>query len=244
MLTIPCEEGGDTGLATAKSVLSPVYAAAQVLDSFGENHFGEHYSFMASIKTLTEKAELVKAGKMDEAEAMLFAQASALNLLFADLSRRAANNLGSYFDAGERYLRLALKAQSQARMTLESLSNIKNPPVVYAKQANIAHGPQQVNNGAGPSRAEKNSNSPNKLLEQTNEIPMDTGAPETAGGSHGPQQVNNGAGPSRAEKNSNSPNKLLEQTNEIPMDTGAPETAGGSNSAMEAVGKIDWAANR
>ncbi len=90
VLTIPCEEGGDTGLATAKSVLSPVYAAAQVLDSFGENHFGEHYSFMASIKTLTEKAELVKAGKMDEAEAMLFAQASALNLLFADLSRRAA----------------------------------------------------------------------------------------------------------------------------------------------------------
>jgi hypothetical protein len=32
------------------------------------------------------------------------------------------------------------------RMTLESLATIKNPPVVYARQANIAHGPQQVNN--------------------------------------------------------------------------------------------------
>jgi hypothetical protein len=41
---------------------------------------------------------------------------------------------------------MALKAQSQCRMTLETLATIKNPPVVYAKQANIAHGPQQVNN--------------------------------------------------------------------------------------------------
>jgi hypothetical protein len=42
------------------------------------------------------------------------------------------------------------KAQNQCRMTLETLSTIKNPPVVYAKQANIAHGPQQVNNGTAP----------------------------------------------------------------------------------------------
>src|SRR5690606_26950893 len=47
-----------------------------------------------------------------------------------------------------RYMRLALKAQSQCRTTLETLAAIKNPPVVFAKQANIAHGPQQVNNGS------------------------------------------------------------------------------------------------
>jgi hypothetical protein len=39
------------------------------------------------------------------------------------------------------------------------------------------------NEGAGTSRAEQNSNSPNKLLEQSNEIPLDTGAPGTAVGS-------------------------------------------------------------
>jgi hypothetical protein len=41
-------------------------------------------------------------------------------------------------------------------MTLETLATIKNPPVVFARQANIAQGPQQVNNqmmpAAEPSR--------------------------------------------------------------------------------------------
>lgn len=34
------------------------------------------------------------------------------------------------------------KAQSQCRATLETLAAIKNPPVIYAKQANISNGPQ------------------------------------------------------------------------------------------------------
>jgi hypothetical protein len=118
-------------------------------------------------------------------EAMLTSQAMTLNAMFADLSRRSAINLsdGSYFNAGERYFKMAMRAQNQCRMALETLSTIKNPPVVYAKQANIAHGPQQVNNDARPSRAQENQNEPNKLLEQSNEIPMDTGTPDTAGGS-------------------------------------------------------------
>lgn len=45
--------------------------------------------------------------------------------------------------------RLALKAQAQGVRTLEVLGALKNPqPVAFVKQANIAHGPQQVNNGA------------------------------------------------------------------------------------------------
>jgi hypothetical protein len=45
-------------------------------------------------------------------------------------------------------LRLALKAQTQCRATVETLATMKNP-VVFAKQANIAHGPQQINNNEG-----------------------------------------------------------------------------------------------
>jgi hypothetical protein len=41
-------------------------------------------------------------------------------------------------DEIDRYLRLGLKAQSQCRATLETLVQIKNPPVVVARQANIA----------------------------------------------------------------------------------------------------------
>jgi hypothetical protein len=96
-----------------------------------------------------------------------------LNVMFGDLSTLAKANLsGGYMEAGERYLRLALKAQSQSRATLETLSAIKNPPVVYAKQANIAHGPQQVNNGQTPhTSVDRNRTEPAGLLAPGNEKP-------------------------------------------------------------------------
>lgn len=49
-------------------------------------------------------------------------------------------------DQIDRFTRLALKAQGQCRATVETLAVIKNPPTVFARQANIAHGPQQANN--------------------------------------------------------------------------------------------------
>ena len=79
-------------------------------------------------------------------------------------------------------MRLALKAQSQCRATLETLATIKNPPVVIARQANISSGPQQVNNGPFP-RAEGIESTPNELLEQTNGERLDTGAASEAIGS-------------------------------------------------------------
>lgn len=63
-------------------------------------------------------------------------------------------------------MRLALRAQSQCRATLETLAVITNPPMVFAKQANFTGGPQQVNNGVSP-RGEI-QNQQNRLLEQTN----------------------------------------------------------------------------
>jgi len=45
----------------------------------------------------------------------------------------------------EGFLKLGLKAQNQMRHTLETFGKLKNPPVVIAKQANLATN-QQVNN--------------------------------------------------------------------------------------------------
>lgn len=76
-----------------------------------------------------------------------------------------------YIPAMETYLKLALKAQTQCRTTLQTLAEIKNPqPVSFVKQANISHGPQQINNGVSP-RAEKFKKQPNELL---TEIPNET----------------------------------------------------------------------
>lgn len=98
-------------------------------------------------------AQLVKAIEKDDlshAEGMLMVQAQALDAIFNRLSQMVAQRLNgtgyNNITGTEIYLRLALKAQSQCRATLQALASIKNPPV-YAQQANISNGPQQVNNG-------------------------------------------------------------------------------------------------
>ena len=102
------------------------------------------------VASLRTHGEAINRGDLSAAERMLNAQAVALNAIFAELARRAALNMGAHLGATESYMRLALKAQSQSRATVETLAAIKNPPVVFARQANIAHGPQQVNNGPAP----------------------------------------------------------------------------------------------
>ena len=89
--------------------------------------------------------------------------------------------MGEYIGAMESYLRLALKAQAQCRATIETLADMKNPPVVIARQANISNGPQQVNNGQPP-RAANSETSPNELLEKADGQRLDaeaTGAAST-----------------------------------------------------------------
>ena len=78
--------------------------------------------------------------------------------------------------AGERYLRLVSKIQYQCRKTPGTLSAIKNLPMVYARQANVSTGPQQLNNTVtyNHAPATENQNLPNKLVELSNETPMDT----------------------------------------------------------------------
>lgn len=137
------------------------------------------------LDSLNKHAGKIKGGDLSRVEAMLGGQAAALNTMFAELARRGAVNMGEYIGAAETYLKLALKAQSQCRATLETLAAIKNPPVVFAKQANIAHGPQQVNNNtADIARAEQIEKPQAGLLEHDHEQRLDTGAAAAAGGSN------------------------------------------------------------
>lgn len=131
---------------------------------------GEHLSDVH--KALKAAVERTKSGSTDQADELLTAQAITLNQVFVEMLRRAALNMGDHLGATETYMRLALKAQSQCRATLESLSEIRNPrSVAFVRQANIAAGHQQVNNGMeqggfnpeGP--REETEISQNKVLE-------------------------------------------------------------------------------
>lgn len=130
-----------------------------------------------------------QAGDTGIADAYLIPQANALSAIFNECMRRAYLNMGGNPDAMERYMRLGLKAQSQCRSSLESLSKIKNPPnVSFVKQANIANGPQQVNNGVEPAtspaqdsaRTSASGSAPIELLEDSNGQWVDTRAPSEA----------------------------------------------------------------
>jgi hypothetical protein len=120
------------------------------------------------IGVLAGQAREVRGGDLARMEAMLVTQAAALDGLFATLLRRALlqDTLPQY----EAHMKFALKAQAQARATVEALSEIKNPrSVAFVKQANVGTN-VQVNNDAprhaqepAPSRGESETGQ-NRLL--------------------------------------------------------------------------------
>lgn len=137
-------EADDKAKTVARLALCPSVNAAGVVSEYGKP-FGD-LDLKALVDALTESIELIQGGDVRRCEAMLMGQAHALQAIFMNLSRRAI--IQESLNAHETFLRLALKAQSQCRTTLEALAEIKNPrSVAFVKQANIAHGPQQVNNG-------------------------------------------------------------------------------------------------
>ena len=173
-LSVKVESDEEKEAALVRSVTSPTVRGAVTTQAFSKA-FGET-DLQSLVNELGKQCKRVRDGDLARSESLLMTQAHSLDAIFNELARRAALNMGEYINATERYLRLALKAQSQCRATLETLATIKNPPVIYAKQANIANGPQQVNNGYSPAPVSgETSIGPNKLLEQQHGQRLDTG---------------------------------------------------------------------
>lgn len=134
--------------AVARKLTRPEVTAAAVIESWQK----DTHDVNELVAELARQVDAVGAGDLRRAEGMLIAQAHALDNIFANLARRATNQ--QYLPQWEAYMRMAMKAQNQCRMTLDTLATIKNPPVVFARQANINNGgQQQVNNGAAPDHA-------------------------------------------------------------------------------------------
>lgn len=161
---------------------SPELAAYRVINGAErKSGIGDQIDVPTLLEQLRDSAARVNAGSLDQAEAMLMSQAISLQSLFARLAERGMGCDG--IQAFEANMRMALRAQSQCRATLETLALVKNPrQVAFVKQANIANGPQQVNNGVEASRARENENQQSKLLEADNGNWMDTGTASAASG--------------------------------------------------------------
>ena len=149
--------------ATADMLVSGLVTNAVTAVQFSKSF--NDVDLTACVAKLHAAVNRVHGGDLREAEALLTAQVMALNSIFSSMAQRAAMNTGEYLDATDRYLRPALKAQAQCRATVETLAEIKNPPTLFARQANIAHGPQQVNNTV---RVEERDNEPTRAANQKN----------------------------------------------------------------------------
>ena len=132
-----------------------------------------------------EQARAIGNGDFSSLEAMLLTQATALQAMFIDLALRAKRQ--DRFEGIHTMTTLALKCAAQSRQAVTALAELRMPKtVMFAKQANVSSGPQQVNNGvvaqASRARAEEMENRPNELLEVQHGNHLDTRAAGTAGG--------------------------------------------------------------
>jgi hypothetical protein len=181
--TISDDENTEWSKTMSAHALDPQFSAAAVLDSFSTKEFG-NLDLNTLMSILTSACQRIASGNLADIEAMLFSQATALQSIFTMLAMQASRSPCGYKQV-ETYLRLALKSQNQCRATLETLAAMKTPrQVAFVAQANIAHGPQQVNNfpaqaAGGVAPVE---NSPNELLEGQHGKRMDTGTTGTASG--------------------------------------------------------------
>jgi hypothetical protein len=177
---LPPRLGTGADETLAELALSPALQAGSTICAYGS---AGGAPLRAIVNEVQRQGRQVQRGDLSQAEAMLISQAQALDAIFGSLARTSQND--KPLEIAETYLRLALKAQSQCRATLETLANIKNPPLVFAKQANISHGHQQVNNGSGDrkalSRTREIESTPNKLLEVLDGERLDDATKATAG---------------------------------------------------------------
>lgn len=178
------------GERVGAQVAAPELAAWRVIAAAEKTSgIGELIDTPGMLAALRAQGAAINAGDMSRVEAMLVNQATALQSLFARLIERgvAQDSLPQY----EAHMRLALKAQAQSRATLETLANVRNGPVIYARQANVAAGaPMQVNNGlpAGAD-ARQIEMPPNQLLELPPRDRMDTRTQSGAGAGDPPMEA-------------------------------------------------------
>ena len=169
----------EDGMEYGRMLTAPEVAAYRVIGATQPKHLADEIDVPGLLATLRDHAKAVSSGDLSRVEALLTNQADALQSLFVAMVERGLRQ--QYHAHVESFLRLALKAQSQCRATLETLVNIKNPPLVYAHQANVTTGPQQVNNGVWPNPARETEISQTQLSGITTVVPPNRRASCAAG---------------------------------------------------------------
>lgn len=165
----------------AQIMIDPMHGSVGSMQAWGIGGFPNDVESLAC--ALDKQCAAIQKGDLSRPEAILTLQAHTLDVVFNKLAEMAGQSKD--LQKLDILLKLALKAQSQCRTTIEALAEIKNPrPVAFIRQQNVAQN-QQVNNGEASSgkpvdvpsdpRTETTEILPNKLLEEKHVEWVDTG---------------------------------------------------------------------
>lgn len=95
-------------------------------------------------KSIRAFAASTLTGDISLTSELLTAQAISLDVMFTELARRATMNMGDFPLAAERYARLAFKAQSHCRASLEALAKLHQPREQIVRHVHVNEGGQAV----------------------------------------------------------------------------------------------------
>jgi hypothetical protein len=112
-----------TAQESAARAIDPCATSAQIVAAFREEGDAAIDPELGQA-AMRERVEAVRNGAFDGAQATLAGQAAALNAIFAHMARRGAAQLDQPGKRSERLLRLALRAQTQCRATLNVLAGL------------------------------------------------------------------------------------------------------------------------
>jgi hypothetical protein len=132
--------------AMARKLLDPAFKNAAASAGFLDKMLGgiDKPGVTDYADDLIAKADKAASGDLAMASRMLATQAVTLDAMFAELARRCAMNMGDYINASERYGRLALKAQTNCRSTLEALAKLHQPREQTVRHVHVNEGGQAV----------------------------------------------------------------------------------------------------
>lgn len=145
-LKIVRRPGESDGVVWARSTMEPDARHALLARGYGNAMFGtaDVASLTDYAAHMTGVADRAAAGDIAFASRMLGAQAVTLDTMFTELARRSSANMGVHLDAAERYARLALKAQTNSRATIETLAKLHQPREQTVRHVHVNEGGQAI----------------------------------------------------------------------------------------------------
>lgn len=146
-MVLRVRDGETLGDAQARALLEPYVRHGLTAGMYANRALGgtqDKPSLMDSADFLEAQAKSAADADLAMASHMLAAQSITLDAMFTELARCAALNMGEYVHAAEKYARLALKAQSNSRATLEALAKLHQPREQTVRHVHVNDGGQAI----------------------------------------------------------------------------------------------------